>query len=126
VDDRGANYPIVVDPLLTATDGAMIESDQQWAQMGISVGSAGDVLSYILTSNPTNGTLSGTAPNLFYTPNAGYNGTDTFKFMINDGTVNSNEATVTITINATGDGGCGTGGGGSGGGGGCFINTMRF
>ncbi len=58
----------------------------------------GDPLTYTVTSQPLHGTLSGTAPNLTYTPDTGYNGTDTFKFKVNDGTVDSNEATVTINV----------------------------
>ncbi len=58
----------------------------------------GDTLSYTIESNPNNGTLSGTVPNLSYTPNANYTGTDSFTFSINDGTATSNIATVSITV----------------------------
>jgi hypothetical protein len=58
----------------------------------------GDTLSYTVTVNPTHGTLSGTAPNLTYTPNTDYLGFDSFKFKVNDGTVDSNIATVTINV----------------------------
>ena len=34
-----------------------------------------------------------------YTPDAGFVGIDTFTYVANDGTVDSNEATVTITVN---------------------------
>lgn len=63
----------------------------------------GDPLTYAVISSPSNGTLSGTAPNLTYTPNANFNGTDTFTFKANDGIVDSNIATVTITVNAVND-----------------------
>jgi len=60
----------------------------------------GDPLTFSVVGGPSNGTLSGTAPNLFYTANAGSSGTsDSFTFVANDGTVNSNTATVGITIN---------------------------
>src|SRR5207253_725817 len=49
------------------------------------------------------GTLSGTAPALTYTPAANYNGPDTFTFKANDGTLDSNAATVTITVTAVND-----------------------
>src|SRR5205807_3891233 len=58
----------------------------------------GNGLVFIITNNPLHGNLTGTAPNVTYTPNANYNGTDSFKFKINDGTVDSDEATVSITI----------------------------
>ncbi|MDT5063794.1 MAG: hypothetical protein QOH63_4253, partial [Acidobacteriota bacterium] len=60
-------------------------------------------LSYIIVANPAHGTLSGSAPNLTYTPSANYNGTDSFTFKINDGSADSNIATVSITINAVND-----------------------
>ncbi|MAG34316.1 MAG: hypothetical protein CL908_25840, partial [Deltaproteobacteria bacterium] len=42
-DDREAAYPIVIDPLLTASFDSQLESDQASAMLGISVASAGDV-----------------------------------------------------------------------------------
>jgi hypothetical protein len=62
----------------------------------------GDLLSYNVTS-PSNGTLSGTAPNLTYIPNANFHGTDSFTFTVNDGKVDSEEATISITINSVND-----------------------
>ena len=38
-----------------------------------------------------------------YNPNSNYHGTDTFTFKANDGSLDSNTATVTITINAVND-----------------------
>jgi large repetitive protein len=61
-----------------------------------------DMLSFT-TGSPSNGTLSGTAPNLTYTPNANYNGSDSFTFTVNDGTVSSAPATVSITVNPVND-----------------------
>jgi len=58
----------------------------------------GDTLTYVVVSNPTHGTLSGTAPALTYTPGTGYNGTDTFTFKANDSIADSNIATVSITV----------------------------
>ena len=58
----------------------------------------GDTLTYTVTHSPTHGTLSGTAPNLTYTPNMNYYGSDSFRFKVNDGTVDSAESTVLITV----------------------------
>jgi len=58
----------------------------------------GDKLTYTLEIFPLNGTIKGTAPNLIYTPNNYYNGTDSFSFKINDGTVDSETKTVNINI----------------------------
>ncbi len=61
----------------------------------------GDTLTYSIVTGPGNGTLSGTPPNLIYTPENGYSGGDSFTFKANDGQVDSNTATVTITVSAT-------------------------
>ncbi len=62
-----------------------------------------DALSYTLVSQPANGTLSGTAPNVTYTPNADSNGSDSFTFTVNDGTIDSAVATVTINVTPVND-----------------------
>ena len=43
VEDEGAAYPVVIDPLLTATADARLTSDQFYAGLGSSVAAAGDV-----------------------------------------------------------------------------------
>jgi hypothetical protein len=63
----------------------------------------GDVLTYTITAGPAHGTLSGAAPNLTYKPTANYNGPDSFTFKANDGTTDSNVATVSITVNSIND-----------------------
>ena len=54
-------------------------------------------LVYTVITNPTHGTLTGTAPNLTYTPTPGYSGADSFTFKANNG-IDSNVATVSITV----------------------------
>ena len=54
-------------------------------------------------TQPAHGTLSGTAPNVTYTPTANYNGADSFTFKANDGLLDSAPATVTITVTAVND-----------------------
>jgi hypothetical protein len=61
----------------------------------------GDSLSFSVVSGPSDGTLSGTAPNLTYTPDNGFSGADSFNFQANDGQAYSNIATVSITITAS-------------------------
>jgi hypothetical protein len=58
----------------------------------------GDPLTYNVATNPGSGNLSGTAPNLTYAPAAGYVGTDSFTFTVNDGQATSDPATVSITV----------------------------
>ena len=58
-----------------------------------------------VVSGPTNGTLSINADGSFvYTPNADFSGVDSFSYLANDGTDDSNvPATVTITVNPVND-----------------------
>lgn len=60
-------------------------------------------LTYSVTSGPANGTLSGTAPDLTYTPATNYFGPDSFNFVVNDGIVSSAPVTVAITVNSVND-----------------------
>ena len=63
--------------------------------------SDGDPLTYSIVTGPAHGTLSGTAPNLTYTPAPGYTGPDSFTFTANDGSVDSTPAQVSITVTNT-------------------------
>ncbi|MDY6935148.1 MAG: Ig-like domain-containing protein [Spirochaetota bacterium] len=53
--------------------------------------------------NPQHGDLSGTTPNLTYTPDPNYSGDDSFTFYVDDGIENSNTATVNIDIEEVAD-----------------------
>ncbi len=63
----------------------------------------GDPLSYAVVTPPAHGTLSGTAPNVTYTPAANYFGSDSFTFRVNDGSLNSAVATVGIAVASVND-----------------------
>lgn len=64
----------------------------------------GDHLSAVIKSQPTHGTLTLNPNGTFtYTPTLNYNGSDSFTYAPNDGTVDGNTATVTITVNASND-----------------------
>ncbi len=63
-------------------------------------------LTYLIVSGPTNGSLDTMTPvanTVTYTPNADYNGSDSFTFKANDGMTDGNVATVTITVDAVND-----------------------
>ncbi|WP_322496421.1 right-handed parallel beta-helix repeat-containing protein [Chloroflexus sp.] len=60
-------------------------------------------LTYEVVEQPRGGTLSGTAPNLTYTPAADFTGTDGFTFRVSNGTSTSRSAQVTITVLPQGD-----------------------
>lgn len=57
-----------------------------------------DPITFHVVNGPTNGTLSGVAPNLTYTPNTGYAGPDAFTFKVNDGQADSAAALVSIEV----------------------------
>ena len=60
----------------------------------------GDPLTAILRSGPSDGSLTLNSNGSFtYKPDADFNGTDSFTYVANDGTSDSNVATVTITVN---------------------------
>jgi VCBS repeat-containing protein len=68
------------------------------------VDDAPGVLTYAVATPPANGSLSGTAPNLTYTPNANFNGGDSFTFTASDDDLaTSTPATITITVTEVND-----------------------
>src|SRR5262249_42466491 len=59
----------------------------------------GDALNAILVSGPAHGALTLNPDGSFtYTPNADYNGADSFTYRANDGAADSNVATVSIDV----------------------------
>jgi VCBS repeat-containing protein len=89
--------PVAVDQAVT------IEEDKSQAITLSGVDVDGDVLTYSVVSKPLLGTLTGTAPNLVYEPNANANGTDSFTFRVSDGSLVSALATISITIKPVND-----------------------
>jgi len=55
-------------------------------------------LTFTKLSSPSNGTLTGTAPNFTYRPNANFNGNDSFTFNVSDGQLTSTPGTITIHV----------------------------
>jgi uncharacterized repeat protein (TIGR03803 family) len=67
-------------------------------------GSGGSPLTYTITTQPKNGTVtSGTSANRTYTPKANYNGKDSFYFTANVGCLSSPPAKVFILITPVND-----------------------
>ncbi|HTO82192.1 MAG TPA: tandem-95 repeat protein, partial [Methylomirabilota bacterium] len=74
----------------TAVKGAVLANDTDVD---------GDILTASLVGGPANGTLVFNPDGTFtYTPNANFSGTDSFSYKANDGTADSNVATVAITV----------------------------
>src|SRR4029079_8106464 len=62
-----------------------------------------DVLTFTVVSTPQHGELTGSAPNLAYTPAHDYSGPDSFTFIASDGVQSSAQATVSITVTPVND-----------------------
>src|SRR5262249_52893227 len=60
-------------------------------------------LSYAVVSGPSRGSLSGTAPNLVYTPAPNFNGVDSFTFKVSNGSLESKPAAVFIAVSPVND-----------------------
>ncbi|MGE3310497.1 MAG: Ig-like domain-containing protein [Limisphaerales bacterium] len=102
-----ATATIVVRPV----NDAPVAQSRSWrvaedTSFSISLGGSDgdkDPLTVAISKQPLHGTLSGTAPNFTYTPQADYSGSDIFFFTVHDGTTASPEASVSVTIAAVND-----------------------
>ena len=63
----------------------------------------GDALVVQSVTQPTNGSVVNHGTDVVYTPDPGFNGSDTFTYTISDGNGGTDTATVTITIGAVND-----------------------
>jgi hypothetical protein len=106
-DGLEGSAPAVVDINVLPVNDAPVANPQsvttrQSAPIAITLSGSdieGDVLTYRVTIPPIHGSLSGTAPNLVYTPAPGYAGLDGFSFVVNDGELDSDATEVNIRIN---------------------------
>jgi hypothetical protein len=90
------NQPPIADPQsVTAT----VDTPLAVTLTGSDVDAGPGTLTYSVVDSPAHGTLSGTAPNLTYTPDSSYLGDDSFTFIANDGDKDSAvAATVSISV----------------------------
>jgi len=65
--------------------------------------SDGDELTFAIASDPSNGTLSGSAPDLSYAPADNFNGIDAFSFTVSDGELTSAPVTVNLAVQPVND-----------------------
>ncbi len=86
--------PVANPQTVTTTENTPINITLSGSDMDIPA----NTLTFSVMNGPTNGTLSGTAPYLVYTPATGYIGNDSFTFRINDGTANSPIVTVNLIV----------------------------
>jgi hypothetical protein len=95
---KGPNHA----PMANAQSVTAVEDTPKAITLTGSDTDSGDVLTYAVTP-PAHGTLSGTAPNLTYTPAPNYYGPDSFTFTVSDGTAASAAAMVNITVGGVND-----------------------
>ena len=82
-----------------ANDQTVTLNEDETASITLTASDAdGDPLTYQIVSNPSQGTLTGVAPDIIYTPAEHYTGSDTFTFKVNDGSLDSNTATITLSV----------------------------
>jgi PKD repeat protein len=90
---------VVLNTPPTASNSTVTTNEDEAAAATLVASDAdGDALTYIIMSEPSHGTLSGTAPDLTYTPAANWSGTDAITFKVSDGMDESGMATVTISV----------------------------
>jgi VCBS repeat-containing protein len=113
-DSPIATVTITVDPVNDApvadTDAYVVSEDNVLtvnATLGVQNGDVDvdlDTLSAVIDTTVAHGTLVLNADGSFtYTPDANFNGTDSFTYHDNDGTVPGNVVTVTITVDPVND-----------------------
>lgn len=79
-------------------------SDTQLTVIATASDIDGDSLAITVATNAANGEVSGSSPNFIYTPNPGFEGTDSFQFNVWDGLVET-VGTITIEVGESGDSG---------------------
>ena len=96
------NFPPVIDPPV-ADDQSVTANTADPTEITLTAKDPdGNALTYAIVSQPKSGTitdLNEDTGSLVYTSDAGFTGKDSFTFKANDGTVDSNTATVTLAVN---------------------------
>lgn len=116
LDSNPATVSIIVNDAPVADDQAVSTDKDKTVAITLTGSDVnGDSLEFIVLTLPTNGVLTvgpGTLTatpfslnldTLTYSPNADFNGSDSFTFRVNDGMADSSAATVSITVNPVND-----------------------
>ncbi len=88
----------IAQTVVTSEPTTLVNGTVEFDLQGAS--SVGNPLTYELTTQPADGTLSMSGNLATYTPNAGFSGSDSFQFIVNDGYQNSAPATETVIVNS--------------------------
>ncbi len=104
-DDKGAQSDSATLTVTVASSAPIADAQSLSTAPGVALqitltgsDSDSDPLTFAVTSQPSDGALTGAEPNLTYTPNDGYVGTDAFTFEVDDGNGGTDSAQVTISV----------------------------
>ena len=89
--------PVVYTPVALSQSVSLAENASVAITLGGTNGGGG-TLGFLVLTQPTNGVLTGTAPNLIYTPSQDYTGPDSFTFQAATSQATSSPAQVTLTV----------------------------
>ena len=91
--------PVAADDAATTDEDAAVTIDV----LGNDTDVDGDTLTIQSVGTPANGTAAIVGGKIVYTPNANFNGTDTFSYTVSDGNGGTDTATVTVTVGEEND-----------------------
>ena len=95
--------PVAVGDSYTASEDATLNVSVPGV-LGNDTDADGDTLTAVVVTGPSHGSLALNANGGFsYSPVANFNGSDSFTYKANDGSLDSNVATVSITVTAVND-----------------------
>lgn len=94
---------IIQKTLALVANPQSVSTAEDVAKSIVLTGSGGSPLTFKISTNPKNGTVTGSGATRTYTPKANYNGKDSFYFTSNVGCVASLPAKVNITITPVND-----------------------
>ena len=92
--------PVALDGTITTNEDAAISGSVSFSDIDVPA----DALVASVVDQPAHGSLVFSADGSYtYTPDANFNGSDSFTYKVNDGTADSGIQTITITVNPVND-----------------------
>ncbi len=94
--------PAPIPPIALARNLSALEDTPKAITLQADSGSSAS-LSFQISTPPAHGSLSGSAPNLVYTPAPNYFGSDSFQFTVSEGSLTSAPALVSLNVQPVND-----------------------
>ncbi|MEM9953293.1 MAG: tandem-95 repeat protein, partial [Chloroflexota bacterium] len=82
------------------SDAEIITNYEQQTELPLEVSGGTEPYTYSVETEPTNGAITQSDGNVFYTPNAGFSGEDTFELLVTDDAGGTDTALYTVTVTA--------------------------